>query len=100
MTMRPKTATTLPLFVLQKGADRLRAFRRDDSGVMAYPTIAFFLAMLAVGGIGVDLMRMERDRTVLQYTLDRAVLAAADLDPTQTPAVVVPDYLNTAGLGE
>jgi Flp pilus assembly protein TadG len=100
MTMCPKTATTLPLCVLQKGADRLRAFRRDDSGVMTYPTIAFFLAMLAVGGIGVDLMRMERDRTVLQYTLDRAVLAAADLDQTQTPAVVVQDYLNKAGLGE
>lgn len=100
MIMRPKSATALPLFVLQKGADKLRAFRRDESGVMAYPTIAFFLAMLAVGGIGVDLMRMERDRTVLQYTLDRAVLAAADLDQTQTPAVVVQDYLNKAGLGE
>ncbi len=100
MTLRSKTATALPLYVLRRGAQSLRAFRRDDSGVMAYPTVAFFLAMLAVGGIGVDLMRMERDRTVLQYTLDRAVLAAADLDQTQPPAVVVQDYLNKAGLGE
>ncbi|MEP2716283.1 TadE/TadG family type IV pilus assembly protein [Pseudophaeobacter sp.] len=100
MTPRFKTATALPSFVLQRGAQKLRAFRRDESGVMAYPTIAFFLAMLAVGGIGVDLMRLERDRTVLQYTLDRAVLAAADLDQTQSPAVVVQDYLNKAGLGE
>lgn len=100
MTLRSKTATALPFYVLRRGAQSLRAFRRDDSGVMAYPTVAFFLAMLAVGGIGVDLMRMERDRTVLQYTLDRAVLAAADLDQTQPPAVVVQDYLNKAGLGE
>jgi len=100
MTLRSKTATALPLYVLRRGAQSLRAFRSDDSGVMAYPTVAFFLAMLAVGGIGVDLMRMERDRTVLQYTLDRAVLAAADLDQTQPPAVVVQDYLNKAGLGE
>jgi Flp pilus assembly protein TadG len=67
---------------------------------MTYPTIAFFLSMLAVGGIGVDLMRMERDRTVLQYTLDRAVLAAADLDQTLDADVVVKDYLNKAGLGQ
>jgi Flp pilus assembly protein TadG len=100
MKPRYKTATALPLYALKQGVNRLRDFRRDESGVMAYPTIAFFLAMLAVGGIGVDLMRMERDRTILQYTLDRAVLAAADLDQTQTPAVVVQDYLNKAGLGE
>lgn len=104
MTPRFKTSTALPVYALRKGMTRgmtlLRDFRRDDSGVMAYPTIAFFLAMLAVGGLGVDLMRMERDRTILQYTLDRAVLAAADLDQTQTPAVVVQDYLTKAGLGE
>lgn len=100
MTLRHTTVTALPLSVLHQGVNRLRAFRRDESGVMAYPTVAFFLAMLAVGGLGVDLMRMERDRTMLQYTLDRAVLAAADLDQTQPPAVVVKDYLNKAGLGE
>lgn len=100
MTLRSKTTTALPYNVLQKGAAHLRAFRQDESGVMAYPTVAFFLSMLAVGGIGVDLMRMERDRTILQYTLDRAVLAAADLDQTLAPAIVVKDYLNKAGLGD
>lgn len=92
--------TALPRYVLEKSVNNLRSFRRDESGALAYPTIAFFLAMLAVGGVGVDLMRLERDRTVLQYTLDRAVLAAADLDQTQEPAVVVQDYLNKAGLGD
>ncbi|MBE1297138.1 TadE/TadG family type IV pilus assembly protein [Phycobacter azelaicus] len=77
---------------------KVRAFAQDDSGAMAAPTVFFFLAMLAVGGIGIDLMRMERDRTILQYTLDRAVLAAADLDQPLAPEVVVQDYLTKAGL--
>ncbi|MFS4582549.1 pilus assembly protein TadG-related protein [Phaeobacter sp. C3_T13_0] len=83
-----------------RGSAELRAFRRDESGVLLKPMIGFLLSMLAVGGIGVDLMRMERDRTILQYTLDRAVLAAADLDQPLPPAIVVQDYLNKAGLNK
>ncbi|WP_238704918.1 TadE/TadG family type IV pilus assembly protein [Parasedimentitalea marina] len=75
-------------------------FAQEEDGVLIKPTIFIFLSMLTVGGIGIDLMRMERDRTELQYTLDRAVLAAADLDQTQTPAAVVLDYLTKSGLSE
>ncbi len=78
----------------------LRRFLRDDKGVLAAPTLLFMLAMLAVCGIGMDLVRLERDRTQLQYTLDRAVLAAADLDQELEPAAVVLDYLTKAGLEE
>lgn len=77
-----------------------RRFLSDESGVLAVPAIIFVLLMLMVGGIGIDLMWMERDRTKLQYTLDRAVLAAADLDQPLPPEEVVEDYLNKAGLGE
>ncbi|OIQ29833.1 MAG: hypothetical protein BM562_10585 [Alphaproteobacteria bacterium MedPE-SWcel] len=73
-------------------------FRADESGVLEKPMIATLLCMLAVGGIGMDLVRLERDRTELQYTLDRAVLAAADLDQPLTPAAVVQDYMAKAGL--
>lgn len=100
MILRSNTATALPAHVLQKGIGHLRAFRRDEAGTMTYPTIAFFLMMLGIGGIGVDFMRMERDRTLLQSTLDRAVLAAADLDQTQDAKIVVQDYLTKAGLAE
>ncbi|KPD12717.1 pilus assembly protein TadG-related protein [Phaeobacter sp. 11ANDIMAR09] len=100
MTPRFNTATALPRYVLQQGVNRLRVFRRSDDGAMTYPTIAFMLMMLGIGGIGVDFMRMERDRTHLQATLDRAVLAAADLDQTLDGKLVVQDYLNKAGLGE
>ena len=83
-----------------KASTRIREFRSDESGVLLKPMIAFLLSMVAVGGIGIDLMRMERDRTILQYTLDRAVLAAADLDQPLPPDVVVQDYLNKANLSE
>ncbi|MEP4247801.1 pilus assembly protein TadG-related protein [Tateyamaria sp.] len=56
------------------------------------------LMMLLVGGIGVDLMRNEMERTRVQATLDRAVLAAADLDQTLEPENVVNDYFNKAGM--
>ena len=56
--------------------------------------------ILMVAGVGVDLMRYERDRTTLQYTLDRAVLAAADLDQTQDPESVVQDYFDKSGLSD
>ncbi|MBK0327080.1 hypothetical protein I5535_07215 [Rhodobacteraceae bacterium F11138] len=58
-----------------------------------------FLIILLIGGIGVDLMRFERDRSRLQYTLDRAVLAAADLDQPMQPTSVVQDYFAKSGLG-
>ncbi len=77
-----------------------QSFRRQEDGVLAVPVILIILLMLMVGGIGIDLMRYERDRTELQYTLDRAVLAAADLDQQFHPNDVVRDYLEKSGLGE
>lgn len=59
-----------------------------------------FLGIIAIVGIGVDVMRYERDRVHVQNTLDRAVLAAADLDQPLPPAAVVEDYFAKAGLSE
>ncbi|MDZ7708970.1 MAG: VWA domain-containing protein [Roseovarius sp.] len=59
-----------------------------------------FLIMLLVAGIGVDMMRFEMERTRLQNTLDRAVLAAADLDQTLDPEDVVMNYFEKSGLGD
>lgn len=60
--------------------------------------VYIFIAMLMVAGLGVDVMRYERDRTGLQYTLDRAVLAAADLDQTLDAEAVVRDYFDKSGI--
>jgi Flp pilus assembly protein TadG len=76
-----------------------RTFTRDEDGALVIFGVYVFLIILMVAGIGVDLMHFERNRAKLQYTLDRAVLAAADLDNTNAYAVVT-DYFNKAGLGE
>ncbi|MCR9126814.1 MAG: pilus assembly protein TadG-related protein [Rhodobacteraceae bacterium] len=77
-----------------------RRFRpvADESGAMVIFGVYLFVMMLMVAGIGVDLMRAERDRTELQNALDRAVLAAADMDQQLAPATVVADYMQRAGL--
>ncbi|MBY6068229.1 hypothetical protein KUW17_15865 [Leisingera aquaemixtae] len=100
MSIRHKSSTALANPLMRRCLAKVRGFLREEDGVLANQALLCFLAMLAIGGIGVDLMRMERDRTHLQYTLDRAVLAAADLDQELEPAVVVQDYLSKAGLSE
>ena len=75
-----------------------RRFCTNESGVITIFAIMMLLMMLMVSGIGVDLMRNEMERTRLQNTLDRAVLAAADLDQTLDPAAVVADYFSKVGL--
>ncbi|WP_205123523.1 Tad domain-containing protein [Marimonas lutisalis] len=79
---------------------RVRRFARDESGVMIAFSIFFFLIILLIAGIGVDLMRYEMQRTRLQATLDRAVLAAADMQQELDPVSVVQDYMSTAGFDD
>ncbi len=96
-----KFDTTTPSAATRHGSaflKELRAFRNEEDGALAKMAIVVLFLMLMVGGIGIDLMRYERERTVLQYTLDRAVLAAADLDQPLAPDEVVEDYLTKAGL--
>ncbi|WP_372893450.1 pilus assembly protein TadG-related protein [Rhodosalinus sp.] len=76
----------------------LRAFRRAEDGALAVWSIFMLLMMLTVGALGVDIMLAEMRRAQLQSTLDRAVLAAADLDQEQDPEAVVRSYLARAGL--
>lgn len=76
-----------------------RSFLRREDGTFIVFGVYVFLIILMFAGIGIDLMRYERDRAELQYTLDRAVLAAADLDQDLDPKSVVEDYFDKAGLG-
>lgn len=77
----------------------MRRFAREDDGMVTLFACYIIMMMLLVGGIGVDLMRNEMTRTQLQNTLDRAVLAAADLDQTLDPQDVVNDYFTKSGMG-
>lgn len=76
------------------------AFARDESGTMTIFATYMILMMILVCGIGVDLMRNEMERTNVQATMDRAILAAADLDQTLDPEGVVNDYFAKAGLSQ
>lgn len=70
---------------------------REDGTVTAFAAMMFVL-MVGVSGIAIDVMRYETQRTQLQYTLDRAVLAAASLTQPYDPEGVVRDYFSIAGI--
>ncbi|WP_458791032.1 TadE/TadG family type IV pilus assembly protein [Yoonia sp. MH D7] len=80
-------------------AHKLRLFGRAEDGAIIVMTLIFLMIMLIVGGMGVDFMRFEARRALLQSTADRAVLAAADLTQAQDAKDVVIDYFEKAGFG-
>lgn len=82
----------------RKFARKLRFFAQSEDGSLIIFSLYMFILILMMAGIGIDLMRFERDRSMLQSTLDRAVLAAADLNQNQVPRDVVIDYFDKSGL--
>lgn len=77
---------------------RLVTFSASESGVMTILTLFLILIIFTVGGLALDVMRHDRERLKLQSALDRAVLAAADLDQDLCPRAVINDYLSKEGL--
>jgi Flp pilus assembly protein TadG len=77
---------------------KLSHFRRDEDGAIVIFSVFMFLIIVFLGALGVDLMRFEMERSKLQSTLDRAVLAAADIDQSLDPKAVVNDYFTKSGL--
>ena len=59
--------------------------------------VYILLMMLVVSGIGVDLMRNEIERAKRQNTLDRALLAATNIDKEFKAQDVVDDYFAKSG---
>ena len=76
----------------------LLKFSQKDDGTITLFGLLMFILMVTIGGIAIDVVRYETQRTQLQYTLDRAVLAAAALNQTQTPEDVIRDYFARSGL--
>ena len=77
---------------------RVRHFTRNEDGAIMAFSLIIFILMLMAGGMAIDLMRREAARVVLQNTVDRAVLAAADLDQLEDAEEVVNGYFDSAGL--
>lgn len=74
----------------------VRLFRRGEDGSIIIFSLMMFVLILWFGGMAVDLMRYESTRAKLQSTLDRATLAAADLEQTLPPEDVCRDYFEKA----
>ena len=81
-------------------AGRLAGFRRAEDGSILIFALVMFLTVLVLVGIAVDVIRFEDRRAQAQNTLDRAVLAAADISQTYTAQQVVDDYFAKAGLSD
>ncbi len=77
---------------------RLARFKAEENGGAIVFTLFLIMAMLIMSGYAIDMMRFENKRTRLQSTLDRAVLAAADLQQTLPCQSVVLDYFDKSGL--
>lgn len=84
----------------QRVSASVSEFRDDERGSMAVFMMVIFFLMLVFGGISVDYMRFEIRRVALQQTMDRAALAAANLENTRPASAVVNDYWTKARLGE
>ncbi|MCB1332425.1 MAG: VWA domain-containing protein [Roseivivax sp.] len=67
---------------------------------MTHLAVAAAITMIAFGGLGIDMMHAELTRAKIQATLDRSVLAAADLDNMLVPGDVVYDYFAKMGVSD
>ncbi len=75
-----------------------KSFLRSESGSLTILTLFLIVIVFLATGFAVDVMRFDRERAKLQYALDRAVLAAADLDQDLCPKEVVESFLRKDGL--
>ncbi|AHM04164.1 hypothetical protein roselon_01798 [Roseibacterium elongatum DSM 19469] len=76
----------------------LTRFMGDEDGTITSFALMIFVLMVGVGGIAIDIIRYETQRAQLQYTLDRAVLAAASVTQPLNPIGVVENYFEVSGL--
>ncbi|MGA9433675.1 MAG: TadE/TadG family type IV pilus assembly protein, partial [Roseobacter sp.] len=76
----------------------VNVFSRNEDGSITIFAIFMIFMMLMVCGISVDLMQNDMTRTKVQNTLDRAILAASDLEQQRDPDDVVDDYFAKAGM--
>ncbi len=80
--------------------ERIGQFSKEEDGALTIFACFMVLMMLMICGIAVDLMQNEMMRTRVQNTLDRAVLAASDLDQPLPADEVVDDYFAKAGMSD
>ena len=78
---------------------QIRHFQKDETGSIIIFSLFMFAMMLMIGGLAVDVMRAEYQRTEIQYTADRCALSASGLSQQLPATDVVTDCFQKAGLG-
>ncbi|WP_457648233.1 pilus assembly protein TadG-related protein [Profundibacter sp.] len=78
---------------------QMRHFQKDERGSIIIFSLFMFAMMLMIGGLAVDVMRAEYQRTKIQYTADRCALSASSLSQQLPAEEVVDDCFQKAGLG-
>ena len=76
---------------------RLKRIRDNEDGVFIVLSLFILIIIFIAIGFAVDVARHEAMRVRLSATLDRAVLAAADLTNGRDPQATVEDYFVKAG---
>ncbi|WP_136443103.1 VWA domain-containing protein [Pacificoceanicola onchidii] len=78
----------------------LGRFMADQSGSMSYFAVVGALVMMVFGGIGIDMIYAELKRNKVQNTLDRAVIAAANVTNEMDPSATVEQYFSAMGMSD
>ena len=94
--------TTRPRSMLARARLRLgtatSSFAKSEDGAFLSWGMFTALGIFMATGLGLTMQLSEVHRAQLQNTLDRAVLAATDLDQQLAPAEVMADYVKRAGM--
>ncbi|OOY05678.1 TadE/TadG family type IV pilus assembly protein [Thioclava sp. F28-4] len=96
--MRDKTEQNGLARRIEAARARMGRFAQDEDGAVFIFSLQVLIVLMVIGGIAIDFVRQDERRTLIQSSLDRAALAAANLDQTLDPATVAKDYLSTSGL--
>ncbi len=96
-----RTAFSISTGLLSRMKRSVATFGREEDGAtMTALLLIWMILLIPAMGYAIEVTRAEHLRTRVQGTLDRAVLAAADIDQTLPPRDVVLDYFQKAGLGQ
>ena len=89
--------------VYARGKACVKTFRQQEDGAILILALLFFVLIVMISGIAVDMVRFESERARMQGTADRAVLAATAMRENSgglTPEEIVQAYFDAEGMGD
>ena len=87
-------------FLRRHLSPRLDRFCHEEDGAVVAFMLYMFLVFMLMGGIGIDTMRHEMERTRIAAVADAASLAGATAPNNDAAKAVVEDYFQKIGLAD